>query len=83
MSTVLTPGTPTPTTPVIKFNISNKTYQRVASLARQAAAIASIVVSQTGVNVGHVNHSVMFSGGALLLILEHFLGDPSTGTPAV
>lgn len=63
------------------------TKQAVASNARQGGAIAAVIASLTGnvPNVAGVNRTaewvVMFAGGVALLIAEHYIGDPSTGSP--
>ena len=58
--------------------------QRVASIARQVAAIVGIVIGlvpQVPLP-GTWSRIVLVVLGGLLMIAEHYVSDPSTGTPA-
>ena len=57
------------------------TKQGLFSDLRQIAAIAGITVSATGTITGW-KAIASFVGGTVLLIVEHFVGDPSTGSPS-
>ena len=48
---------------------------------RQLAAIAGITVPLTG-NLSGWKGIASFVGGIAILVIEHYVGDPSTGTPA-
>jgi len=62
------------------------TVQAFASVARQVVAIAAIVMgaitsSLSAVHLPPAVSAVMTAGGAAILAIEHYVGDPSTGTP--
>lgn len=55
--------------------------QRVASIARQVAAVAAVIVGSlqdATVIPGHYGW-ILQAAGAFLLAVEHYLSDPSTG----
>lgn len=62
--------------------------QQLASILRQIAAVASIVMGAitAAVNSNNAIHlppavsAVLAAAGGLLLSVEHYVGDPSTGT---
>ena len=58
--------------------------QQIASFTRQLGAWAaigySIVSSLTGTSWG-AKDTVLTTAGAILLAIEHYVSDPSTGTP--
>lgn len=61
--------------------------QSVAAIARQGLAILGIVFGVLTQSVGAMHLPVAISsiitvGGAVLLAVEHYVADPSTGTPA-
>lgn len=74
------PVTTTPREPIIPKDPANTTQSK-ASLARQGAAIAAIVTSLTHTLPANLR-SWGFVIGGLLLIVEHYVGDTSTGTPS-
>lgn len=60
--------------------------QRVGSLLRQGLAIAGIVFGVLTQSLGSLHlpvavSSILTVGGAVLLAIEHYVSDPSTGTP--
>lgn len=60
-----------------------KSYQQIASIFRQVAAIAAIVVGalpQIGLPARVA--TPLIAAGGILLAIEHYLSDPSTGTPS-
>jgi hypothetical protein len=61
--------------------IKTPTKQAAASIARQAAAVTAIVTSLTH-TLPAPDRVWGFLLGGLLLGIEHFVADPSTGTPA-
>lgn len=64
--------------------------QRLGSLARQAGSIASIVVGQmatwgaigAGTTPQEIGGSILTAIGGLVLAIEHYVSDPSTGSTA-
>ena len=54
--------------------------QALFSDLRQLAAIAGITVPLTG-NLTGWKAIASFIGGIAILAIEHYVGDPSTGTP--
>lgn len=55
--------------------------QQVASIVRQLAAVAAIVIgSLSSINLPTSVHGILVAAGAVLLAIEHYVGDPSTGT---
>lgn len=70
------------------MNLLQQFKQRAGSLGRQVLALAGLGASVTnhaavsGPGAGPVRVVVGLVGG-LLLIVEHFVSDPSTGTPQV
>jgi len=61
--------------------------QQLASIARQGLAILGIVFGVLTQSVGSLHLPVAISGiltvgGAVILAVEHYVSDPSTGTPA-
>lgn len=64
------------------------TVQSVSSVVRQ---ILLVLVSVYGVLTASVNQlhlptavsAVLVAAGPVVLLLEHYLGDPSTGTPVI
>lgn len=66
--------------------MTNDTQQRVFSIARQILALAGVVMgvltaSVTSLHLPPSVSAVLTVGGALILAIEHFVADPSTGTP--
>lgn len=62
------------------------TTQQISSIARQALAILGVVFGILTQSVSSLHLPVAVStaltlGGAVILGLEHYLSDPSTGTP--
>jgi hypothetical protein len=62
------------------------TPQSVASVVRQVLAIAAIVMGALtsalqGIHLPPAVSAVLAAGGLVLLNLEHYLSDPSTGNP--
>lgn len=62
--------------------------QSVASIARQVLAIAGIVMGVLTASIGSLHlptavSSILVVAGSVLLAIEHYVSDPSTGTPAV
>ena len=63
------------------------TVQSVASIFRQALAILGIVFGILTQSVAALHLSPVVSawigvGGVVILAIEHYVADPSTGTPA-
>lgn len=56
------------------------TKQGLFADLRQMAAIAGITVGATG-TVSGWKGIASFIGGIAILAIEHYVGDPSTGTP--
>jgi tetrahydromethanopterin S-methyltransferase subunit C len=61
--------------------------QSVASIARQILAILGIVFGVLTQSIGSLHlpvavSSILTIGGAVILAVEHYVSDPSTGTPA-
>jgi hypothetical protein len=54
--------------------------QAIFADLRQLAAIAGITVGATGTWTGWKGIISMVAGAAILIV-EHYVGDPSTGTP--
>jgi hypothetical protein len=62
------------------------TPQSVASVIRQVLAIAAIVMGALtsalqGIHLPPAVSAVLAAGGLVLLNVEHYLSDPSTGNP--
>ena len=62
------------------------TSQQIASIARQVLAIAGIVMgvltaSVTQLHLPTAVSSILVVAGAVILAIEHYVSDPSTGTP--
>ena len=62
------------------------TQQRIASIARQGLALLGVIMGVLTASVSQLHLPVAVSaaitvGGAVLLAVEHFVSDPSTGTP--
>jgi hypothetical protein len=62
------------------------TTQSVASVIRQVLAIAAIVMGAltsvlSGIHLPVALSAVLAAGGLVLINIEHYLGDPSTGNP--
>jgi hypothetical protein len=61
--------------------------QSVAAIGRQVLAILGIIFGVLTQSIGSMHlpvavSSVLTIGGTLILAIEHYVGDPSTGTPA-
>ncbi len=61
------------------------TKQSAASIARQVLAVAGIVMgvltaSVTSLHLPVVMSSILTVGGAVIIAIEHYVADPSTGT---
>ena len=59
--------------------------QQVASIVRQVVAVAAIVMGAltsalSGIKLPPAVSAVLTAAGAGLLWIEHYVGDPSTGT---
>jgi hypothetical protein len=55
-------------------------FQRIAAIARQAAAITAVVLGAIpGLHLPLAVQVPLITIGGLLLVVEHFLSDPSTG----
>jgi hypothetical protein len=55
--------------------------QQVASWLRQAGAIAAVVISALGtISMPSAVRAVIGAAGGILLVVEHYVSDPSTGT---
>jgi hypothetical protein len=66
--------------------VVNKSTQAIASIARQVLAVAGIVFgvltqSDAGLHLPVELSSILAVGGAVILAIEHYVADPSTGTP--
>ena len=66
----------------------NINTQRVASVARQILAIAAITFgvltqSDSSLHLPVLISSILTVAGSVIIAIEHYVGDPSTGTPAV
>jgi hypothetical protein len=62
------------------------TPQSIASVVRQVFAIAAVVMGAltqalNGIHLPPAISAVLAAGGLLLLNIEHYLSDPSTGNP--
>lgn len=62
-----------------------RTNQSVASIARQVLAIAGIVMgvitsSVTSLHLPTAVSSILVVAGSVILAIEHYVGDPSTGS---
>lgn len=62
------------------------TVQAVSSIARQVLAVAVsifgvLTANQTVLHLPAWASSILIAFAPVLLTLEHYLGDPSTGTP--
>ncbi len=62
------------------------TVQQVSSIARQALAIAGIVFSVltqsvTALHLSAAESAILGVAGTVILAIEHYVGDPSTGKP--
>ncbi len=62
------------------------TAQAIASVIRQVFAVAAVVMGALtqalqGIHLPPALSAVLAAGGLLLLNLEHYLGDTSTGNP--
>ena len=60
-------------------------YQQIASILRQVAAVGAIVMgaltqSLSSIHLSPAISAVLAGAGALILGIEHYVGDPSTGT---
>jgi hypothetical protein len=60
--------------------------QQISSIARQVLAIIGIVMgvltaSVTQLHLPPAVSTVLVTAGAVILAIEHYLSDPSTGTP--
>lgn len=60
--------------------------QQISSIARQALAIIGIVMgvvtaSVTSLHLPTAVSSILVVAGSAILGIEHYLSDPSTGTP--
>jgi hypothetical protein len=66
----------------MSFNLNTQSF---FAIVRQVAAIASIVIGcLSSVSLPPSVHTVLVAFGALILSIEHYVADPSTGsTPTV
>ena len=60
--------------------------QSAASIFRQILAVAGIIFGVLTASVGSLHlpvavSSILAVGGTLVLAIEHYVADPSTGTP--
>jgi hypothetical protein len=56
--------------------------QQIASWVRQAAAIAAVVISALDtISMPAGVRAVLVAVGGAILTAEHYVSDPSTGTP--
>lgn len=56
--------------------------QQIASWLRQAAAIAAIVITALNtISMPTAVRAALGAGAAILLGIEHYVSDPSTGSP--
>jgi hypothetical protein len=63
------------------------TVQSLAAIARQVIAIAAVVMGAltsalSGIHLPPAISTALVVAGAVILAIEHYVGDPSTGTPA-
>jgi hypothetical protein len=61
--------------------------QQIGAVARQVLAIAGIVMgvitaSVTSLHLPTAVSSILVVAGSVVLAIEHYVSDPSTGTPA-
>ena len=61
--------------------------QRIGSIARQGLAVLGIVFgvltqSDSALHLPPVTSAWLGVGGLVILAIEHYLSDPSTGTPS-
>jgi hypothetical protein len=59
--------------------------QRIASIVRQVVAVAAVVMGAltsavSGIHLPPAVSAVMVAAGGVVIALEHYLSDPSTGT---
>lgn len=64
------------------------TAQQIAAIARQVLAIAGIVMgvitaSVSGLHLPTAVSSILVIAGSVVLAIEHYVGDPSTGTTSL
>jgi len=62
------------------------TKQSAASIIRQILAIAAIVVaavstSANSIHLPPIGSAILGLAGTIIIGIEHYVGDPSTGTP--
>ena len=62
--------------------------QQIASIARQVAAVAAVVMgiltqALSGIKLPTAISTAMTIAGAAILAIEHYVGDPSTGLPTL
>jgi hypothetical protein len=62
------------------------TKQSAASIIRQVLAIAAIVVaaistSANSIHLPPIGSAILGLAGTIIIGIEHYVGDPSTGTP--
>jgi hypothetical protein len=62
------------------------TVQSLASVIRQVVAIAAVVMGALTASLAAIKlptavSAVLAAAGAVILAIEHYVGDPSTGTP--
>lgn len=56
--------------------------QQIASILRQAAAIAMVVIAALDtISMPAAVRGVLTAVGGAILAVEHYVGDPSTGNP--
>jgi hypothetical protein len=65
-----------------------KTNQSLASIGRQVLAIVGVVFgvltqSVSALHLPTAVSSILLVGGAVILAVEHYVSDPSTGSPVV
>lgn len=61
--------------------------QRLASIARQVVAVVASVFGILTASVSTLHlpvalSAILTAAGPVILAIEHYVGDPSTGTPA-
>ena len=61
--------------------------QRVSSVVRQVLAIAAIVIAaistaSTSIHLPPIGSAILGIVGTAILAIEHYVSDPSTGTPS-
>jgi hypothetical protein len=61
--------------------------QSISAIARQVLAIVGIIFGVLTASVSSLHlpiavSTVLTVGGTIILAIEHYVGDPSTGTPA-